>query len=95
MPVSRRLKTGPVVHTDDKNRIRLNIIGHLLSQIHYTSPSRKQVALPARQDSGGYQEPLFQYRLVPDKSEVLTERLLTACAGSRDHGPWRGRDFPA
>ena len=56
-----------VVNTDDKKRGRLNIISHLLSQIPYESPPRKQVVLPARQGSGDYQEPTYQYRLVPDR----------------------------
>ena len=56
-----------VAHTDDKKRGRLNIISHLLSQIPYESPKRKAVELPDRQGSGDYQEPSYQYRLVPDK----------------------------
>ena len=56
-----------VAHTDDKKRGRLNIISHLLSQIPYESPKRKRVVLPERQDSGGYVEPTYQYRLVPER----------------------------
>ena len=56
-----------VAHTDDKKRGRLNIISHLLSQIPYESPKRNGVTLPARQGPGGYQEPSYQYRLVPDR----------------------------
>ena len=56
-----------VAHTDDKKRGRLNIISHLLSQIPYESPKRNRVVLPERQDSGDYQEPSYQYRLVPDR----------------------------
>ncbi len=56
-----------VADTDDKKRGRLNIISHLLSQIPYHSPKRESVVLPDRQGSGDYQEPSYQYRLVPDR----------------------------
>ena len=56
-----------VANTDDKKRGRLNIISHLLSQIPYELPKRKQVVLPERQDSGDDVEPTYQYRLVPDR----------------------------
>ncbi len=56
-----------VAHTDDKKRGRLNIISHLLSQIPYESPKRERVVLPARQGSGDYREPSYQYRVVPDR----------------------------
>ncbi len=55
-----------VAHTNDKRRGRLNIISHLLSQIPYESPKRKRVVLPPRQEAGDYQEPRYQYRLIPD-----------------------------
>ena len=56
-----------VAHTDDKKRGRLNIISHLLSQIPYESPKQERVRLPARQGPGDYQEPSYQYRLVPER----------------------------
>jgi polyphosphate kinase 2 len=37
--------------TDDKERGRLNIISHLLSQIPYTSPEQREVKLPHRKAS--------------------------------------------
>jgi polyphosphate kinase 2 len=43
-----------VAHTDDKRRGRLNIISHLLSQVPYEPPDRKQVKFPKRERSGGY-----------------------------------------
>ena len=46
-----------VADSNDKKRARLNIIGHLLDQIPYESPSREPVVLPAREKRGGYREP--------------------------------------
>ena len=54
-----------VVRSDDKKRARLNTIAHLLSQIPYKElPSEKPV-LPKRQKRGGYVEPDYPFKLVP------------------------------
>jgi polyphosphate kinase 2 len=37
-----------VAHSEDKKRVRLNIIAHLLSRIPYESPPREKVTLPKR-----------------------------------------------
>jgi polyphosphate kinase len=37
-----------VARSDDKQRVRLNIISHILSQIPYKSPPREKVKLPVR-----------------------------------------------
>ena len=53
------------VQSDDKRRMRLNLITHLLSQIPYEAlPHRKQ-ELPKRQKPQGYRDPDTQYRYVP------------------------------
>jgi polyphosphate kinase 2 len=56
-----------VADSNNKTRARLNIISHLLSQIPYESPRRKRVELPDRQKPGGYQEPDYPYRHVPQE----------------------------
>jgi polyphosphate kinase len=56
-----------VADSNNKKRARLNIISHLLAQIPYESPPRKRVELPGRQKPGGYQEPDYPYRQVPQR----------------------------
>jgi polyphosphate kinase 2 len=56
-----------VAVSNDKKRVRLNIISHLLEQIPYKSLPRKKVKLPARQKPGGYKEPDYPLRYVPEK----------------------------
>jgi polyphosphate kinase len=56
-----------VAHSDDKRRARLNIITHLLSKIPYEDVEREKVKLPKRQKRGGYQEPNYEFKLVPAK----------------------------
>ena len=55
-----------VAHSDDKKRARLNIISHILSKIPYKEVPREKVELPKRQKSGGYKEPDYPYKLVPE-----------------------------
>ena len=56
-----------VAHSDDKKRARLNIITHLLKLIPYKEVPREKIKLPKRQKPGGYQEPSYQFKLVPEK----------------------------
>jgi len=56
-----------VAHSDDKKRARLNIIKHLLSSIPYKKVPRPKVKLPKRQKQGGYKEPNYPYKMVPEK----------------------------
>ena len=51
--------------TDDKQRGRLNIISHLLSQVPYKPLAQKDVTLPKRQRPGGYVEPQLPLRYIP------------------------------
>ena len=59
---------GPwfVAQSNDKKRARLNIITHLLSRIPYKEAPREKVKLPKRQPTGGYDEPKYPYKYVPD-----------------------------
>jgi polyphosphate kinase 2 len=56
-----------VIRSDDKKRARLNIISHLLSQIPYKSAPRPKIKLPKRQKPGGYREPEYPYKYVPEQ----------------------------
>ena len=55
-----------VARSDDKKRARLNIIRHLLSQIHYEELPRENIKLPKRQKAGDYQEPNYPFKLIPE-----------------------------
>ena len=56
-----------VAVSNDKKRVRLNIITHLLGQIPYKSLPRKKVKLPPRQKPGNYREPDYPLKYVPEK----------------------------
>lgn len=60
---------GPwlVANSNDKRRARLNIIADLLSRIPYKDIPREKVILPKRQKSGGYREPDYPLRRIPEK----------------------------
>ena len=60
---------GPwyVANSNDKKRARLNIITHLLSKIPYKEAPREKVELPKRQKAGGYREPDYPFKYVPEK----------------------------
>ena len=51
--------------TDDKQRGRLNIISHLLSQVPYKPLAHRDITLPRRQRAGGYVEPDLPLRYIP------------------------------
>jgi polyphosphate kinase len=55
-----------VVRSDDKNRARLNVIAHLLSQIPYEDARPEKPSLPNRQKPHGYVEPRYPYKFVPE-----------------------------
>jgi polyphosphate kinase len=54
-----------IANTDDKQRGRLNIISHLLSQIPYQPLERPDVTLPKRQPPGNYAESDLVLRRIP------------------------------
>jgi polyphosphate kinase 2 len=55
-----------VVNSDDKKRARLNLITHLLSQIHYEEAPRDKIKLPKREKPGDYEPPKLSCRTVPE-----------------------------
>ncbi|TYB53458.1 polyphosphate kinase 2 [Nonomuraea sp. PA05] len=54
-----------IARTDDKQRGRLNIISHLLSQIPYKPLAHREFALPRRQRADGYVEPKLPLKYIP------------------------------
>jgi polyphosphate kinase 2 len=54
-----------IARTDDKKRGRLNIITHLLGQIPYEPPARRDVTLPKRKVSTKRIEPVLRQRYIP------------------------------
>ncbi|UFS70643.1 polyphosphate kinase 2 [Geomonas sp. RF6] len=59
---------GPwyVVKSDDKKRARLNLITHLLSQIHYKDVPHDKVKLPAREKNPKYHSPDYPFKFIPE-----------------------------
>ncbi|MFP6561525.1 polyphosphate kinase 2 [Paraburkholderia sp. B3] len=55
-----------IAHSDDKNRVRLNVISHLLSKIPYEPVPRDKVKLPKRQKSA-YSGTDYTAHVVPEK----------------------------
>jgi polyphosphate kinase 2 len=56
-----------VARSEDKKRVRLNIISHLLGRIPYKDVPRQKVKLPDRQKDKSYREPDYAYKWVPEK----------------------------
>src|SRR5574340_1332356 len=53
-----------VAPSNDKKRVRLNIIGHLLKHVPYEEVKTETPKLPARQKPEGYQEPDYPYKVI-------------------------------
>jgi polyphosphate kinase 2 len=56
-----------LARSDDKRRARLNVIGHILSQIPYDNVKREKIVLPKRQSAGKYREPDFSHKFIPER----------------------------
>jgi hypothetical protein len=55
-----------VARSEDKKRVRLNIISHLLSKVPYKELPREKVKLPGRKHLGKYRSPDYPYKYVPE-----------------------------
>jgi polyphosphate kinase 2 len=53
--------------SEDKKRVRLNIISHLLGKIPYKKVAREKIKLPKRGKAHGYREPNYPYKWVAEK----------------------------
>jgi polyphosphate kinase 2 len=56
-----------VADSQDKQKVRLNIITHLLAKIPYEDVPREKIELPERGKAKGYKEPDYPYKRVPEK----------------------------
>lgn len=56
-----------VANSNDKRRVRLNIISDVLNRIPYQAMPRKKVTLPKRQKSNGYKEPDYPFKYVAER----------------------------
>jgi polyphosphate kinase len=56
-----------VANSEDKKRVRLNIIGHMLTKIPYKEVPREKIKFPERQKAKGYVDPDYPYKRVPEK----------------------------
>jgi len=56
-----------VADSEDKKKVRLNIISHLLSRIPYEDVPREKIKLPERGKAKGYKDPDYSYKRVPAK----------------------------
>jgi polyphosphate kinase len=54
-----------VARSEDKMRVRLNVISHLLKQVPYKTASTQKIKLPKRK-VGRYKSPDYPFKLVPE-----------------------------
>jgi len=54
-----------VANSEDKKRVRLNIIAHLLSKVPYKKTPREKVKLPKRK-IGKYKSPDYPFKVIPE-----------------------------
>jgi polyphosphate kinase 2 len=55
-----------VANSEDKKKVRLNIISHLLSKVPYKETSREKVKLPKRQIGRKYKSPDYPFKFIPE-----------------------------
>jgi polyphosphate kinase 2 len=56
-----------VARSENKKRVRLNIIADLLQKVPYEDAPRIKPVLPKRQKSQGYHEPAYPYKFVKER----------------------------
>lgn len=56
-----------VALSDDKRRVRLNIISHLLERIPYKALPREKIELPKRQKRGGYRDANYPFKYIKER----------------------------
>lgn len=55
-----------VAKSEDKKRVRLNIITHFLSQVPYKEAPREKVKLPDRESKHKYKSPNYPFKFIPE-----------------------------
>jgi polyphosphate kinase len=58
-----------VALSDDKRKLRLNVLSHILSQVPYKALKRDKAKLPSRQKPTGYKSPKYPFKYVPDHDQ--------------------------
>jgi polyphosphate kinase len=58
-----------VALSDDKKKLRLNVLSHILSQVPYKKLKRDKVKLPDRQKDTGYKSPKYPFKYIPEAGE--------------------------
>ena len=62
------------VESEDKKRSRINVISHILSEVHYQNIAPEPVTIPDRPKSINYQRPpREEFRYVPDHAASLVK----------------------
>lgn len=56
-----------VAPSDNKKKVRLNIIRHILDQVPYKELPHEKISLPKRQKPGGYHESHYAFKVIPDR----------------------------
>jgi polyphosphate kinase 2 len=56
-----------VARSEDKKRVRLNIISHLLSKVPYKELPREKVKLPERRKLNKYTSPDYPFKFIPEQ----------------------------
>jgi len=56
-----------VARADDKWRMRLNVISHILASVPYRKLPQNKVKFPQRQKRSNYREPDYPYRFIPER----------------------------
>jgi len=56
-----------IARSDDKWRMRLNVISHILASVPYQKLPQNKVKFPPRQKRGDYREPDHPYRFIPER----------------------------
>jgi len=56
-----------IARADDKWRMRLNVISHILASVPYQKLPQNKVKFPQRQKRSNYREPDYPYRFIPER----------------------------
>ena len=56
-----------VAPSNDKRRVRLNIISHLLERIPYKEMKREKIKLPKRQKRGSYRDANYPFKIIKER----------------------------
>lgn len=79
-----------VAHSEDKKRVRLNVISHLLAHVPYEAIAAEKVKLPKRK-IGQYKSPDYPFKVVPDCVPVEARAKKREKEGKADKGAKAGK----